>query len=331
LFHDETQFVAWLQAQASGRASTLRLGIGDDAAVVEGPPGWDYLLKTDMSIEDVHFTAALHPPLAVGHRALARPLSDIAAMGGRPRFALVALAVSKRAPHGWIKRLYAGIFTLARRFGVMVVGGDTAIVEGKTFIDVVVVGEVRRGRAIRRSGARPGDQVYVSGRLGLAELGLRVLGTQGGGQPGEWRRLKAAAVSAHLYPEPRSGLGRYLSGKRLASALIDVSDGLSTDLAHLCGASGVGARVWADRIPAPTLGSTRVAATQALELALHGGEDYELLFTVRPGKANRVPSRFRGIRINRIGEIEKTRRLLLIGADGKPAPLRPAGYDHFRK
>lgn len=252
-------------------------------------------------------------------------------MGGRPRFALVSLAASERATHVWIKRLYAGIFALATRFGVRVVGGDTAVVPGKTFIDVVAVGEVGRGGAIRRCGARPGDQVYVSGRLGLAALGLRLLGARGGRQPVEGLRLKAEAVYAHLYPEPRCGLGRYLSEKKLASALIDVSDGLSTDLAHLCRASGVGARVWADRIPAPMLGSSHVTTAEALDLALHGGEDYELLFTVPPGKAVQMPSRFRGLPISRIGEVEKLRRLLLIGPNGKPSRLRPAGYDHFRK
>jgi thiamine-monophosphate kinase len=322
MFRTESKFVSWLRAQAAGKAHGLKLGIGDDAAIVEVGRGQALILKADMSIENVHFTPGLHPPRSVGHRALARPLSDVAAMGGTARFALTSLALSRRATTAWLEEFYAGMLALAEGFGVTLVGGDTAVVAGETVVDVMVAAEVGRGREVRRSGARPGDQLYLSGRLGLSALGLRLL--RSGGRPSPYQ---ADAIRTHLYPEPRCALGRYLSRKRLASALIDVSDGLSTDLAHLCEASSVGARVWADLIPGPEVRG----APDRIDLALHGGEDYELLFTVPPRKAAQVPPRFRDLPLRRIGEIRRTKEVVLIRADGKETPLPARGYDHFAK
>ncbi len=354
MFRNENEFVRWLRGFVPRPAGRLKLGIGDDAALAEVSRGRELILTTDLSIEGVHFTRRLHPPRSVGHRALARSLSDIAAMGGIPRFALVSLAISRGSGRGWIEGLYAGIVALARRFSLSVIGGDTAVVRGSTIIDVVVVGEVPPGSALLRSGARPGDQLFVSGTLGLSALGLRLLKSRP-------RRLSTSAnraIQAHLSPEPRCALGRFLSERRLARALIDVSDGLSTDLSHLCEASGVGARVWANRIPVPKFPDARgqaprniekarpfdcslravsevepraVSDGDLLELALHGGEDYELLFTVPPRKAARVPARFRGVPLCCIGEIHRSKELLLIRPDGMESTLRPSGYDHFRK
>jgi thiamine-monophosphate kinase len=322
MFENEMAFVRWLQGQLRNSARGLRLGIGDDAALVEIPRGHDLILTTDMSLEDVHFRRGLQPARSIGHRALARSLSDIAAMGGRPRYALVSLAISKRATRAWIGNLYLGMLTLARRFGVAVVGGDTARVSGPTLLDVIVAGDVPRGRALLRSGAQPGDQVFVSGRLGYAALGLRLLMSP------PRRRLphRVEAIRAHLYPEPQCALGRFLSARRLASALMDLSDGLSTDLARLCEASGVGARLWANLLPGPSPQD----AEDCLRLALHGGEDYQLLFTVPPGKVSRIPARFGDVPLHRIGEIQKAKGQRLVGTDGKVQPLRPAGWDCFR-
>lgn len=322
-FRTETEFVAWLRHRTARRAPGLRLGIGDDAALVEVPPGQELILTTDMSIEGVHFTSRLHPPQAVGHRALARSLSDIAAMGGTPRYALISLAVSKHTNRAWIEGFFQGLLALAKRFGVAVIGGDTAVVRGASTIDVVVAGEVPRGRALRRSGARPGDQVYVSGRLGLAALGLRLL-------PSPARRRKPAemaAIRAHLFPQPQCALGRFLSEQGLATALMDVSDGLSIDLKRLCDASGVGACLFRDRIPSPPLPD----AADSLELALHGGEDYQLLFTVSPTKRSQIPRRFGRIPLHCIGEIQASRGIQLITPDGKTRTLEPRGYDHFAR
>ncbi|HLI30615.1 MAG TPA: thiamine-phosphate kinase [Terriglobia bacterium] len=326
-FRSEDEFVEWVRRCAQPRAGGLWVGIGDDTAVVLLRPGRRLLLTTDLSIEGVHFDSELHPAESVGHRALARSLSDIAAMGGTPRFALVSLALSSRVSRRWVERFYAGLFKLARRFGVEVVGGDTSRHIGKTLADVMVAGEASNGNILLRSGARAGDRLYVAGDLGAAALGLKRL------------RLKhrrnspaiQAAVRAHLYPEPQCELGRYLAAKKLASAAMDLSDGLSSDLRRLCVASGVGARICADRIPCvQSLPGETMRRTSALGLALHGGEDYSLLFTVPPSKLSRLPAVFRGVHLFEIGQVTASRAILLVSADGAEQPLAPGGYDHFR-
>ncbi len=320
-FRSEAEFIAWVRRQTAQKAPGLNLGIGDDAALVEVPSGQELILTTDMSIEGVHFTAALHPAPAVGHRALARSLSDIAAMGGTPRYALISLAMPERTTRVWMEGFFKGLQSLARRFGVAVIGGDTAVTRGPAMIDVMVAGEVPRGKALRRSGARPGDQIFVSGRLGLSALGLRLL-------PSRRRSTKPAqkaAIRAHLFPMPQCALGRLLSEKGWASALMDLSDGLSLDLARLCASSGVGARLFAERIPTSPL----TDKAEALQLALDGGEDYQLLFTVPPAKAAQIPNHFGRLPLHCIGEIRASRRLDLIAASGKRLTLEPHGYDHF--
>jgi thiamine-monophosphate kinase len=339
LFRNETQFVKWLRARAGAGPADVRVGIGDDAALVRPRRGFELILKADMSLEGVHFDARLHPATSVGHRALARPLSDVAAMGGTPRFALISLAFSRsrQLTSRWIEDFYRGLAHLARRYRVAIIGGDTAITSSQTFADVVVVGEIPSGAALLRSGARPSDEIFVSGRLGMSRLGLEALrwkqtakrragraGPPPGWQAGELSR----AIEVHLFPEPRVALGQFLVKNGLASAAIDVSDGLSTDLAHLAEASHVGARIWASLLPAP---QTAVGgAAEALRLALNGGEDYELLFTVPARLAARVPSAYRGVPLHRIGEIRPSADgLTLIREDGAEVPLEPGGFDHF--
>jgi thiamine-monophosphate kinase len=329
-FRNETEFIQWLLKRVPGKARGLRLGIGDDAALVEVGTGQGVILKSDMSLENVHFKRRLHPPRSVGHRALARPLSDVAAMGGTPRFALVSLALSRTMPQAWTKGFYAGLLELAARFGVTLVGGDVAVVSGPTLIDTVVTGEVAPGKELQRCGAKPGDQIFVSGELGLAALGLRVLRSKvrfsGACRPRSavWR---ARALQAQLYPEPQCELGRFLSAENLASAAIDLSDGLSTDLMHLCRASGVGAKVWEELLPLPQ--APTYPRWTLKKLAFHGGEDYQLLFTVPRGK--RPPAFFGDLALRRIGHIRRSREeVLLVARDGRPSLLRPAGYDHLR-
>jgi thiamine-monophosphate kinase len=322
-FRSESELITWLERRTRSRAPGVRLGIGDDAALVAVTPGQELILTTDMSIEGVHFTGRLHPPRAVGHRALARSLSDIAAMGGTPRYALISLAVSRHTSRAWIEGFFQGLLALARRFEVAVIGGDTAVVAGPTAVDAIVAGEVPRGRALRRSGARPGDLIFVSGRLGLAALGLRLLQSPAGRR----KQGAAAAIRAHLFPQPQCALGRFLSEHALASALMDISDGLSIDLKRLCDASGVGACLLSGRIPSPRLPD----AADALALALHGGEDYQLLFTVPPQKRPQIPPRFGKLPLHCIGEIQAPRRLHLLTPDGKSHPLEPQGYDHFAR
>jgi thiamine-monophosphate kinase len=338
LFRTENEFVQWLQALAAhahkhervrplSLEKGVKLGIGDDAALVAVQSGHELILTTDMSVEDVHFSRRLHPPEAVGHRALARSLSDVAAMGGVPRYMLVSLAISKEVRRDWVSGFYRGMLALGRRFGVRLVGGDTALVPGRTFIDVLVAGEVPRDKALRRSGARTGDQIFVSGRLGLSALGLRLLQSRRGSPRPPAKAAAREAVRVHLYPEPQCALGRFLSERRMASALMDLSDGLSTDLSRLCAASGVGARLWAAKIPGPKLPE----AADSLQLALHGGEDYQLLFTVPQRKVSRLPLKFQGRPLYHVGEIDASKAIKLAMPEGNVQTLEPAGWDCFRR
>jgi len=279
---------------APGRDSSLVLGIGDDCAIYRGA-GEDLLFTTDLLIEGVHFRRSTHRAEDVGWKCLARGLSDIAAMGGEPRFCLVSLAA---AGEDWIAGFYRGLLRLARRERTALAGGDLARA-GKVACDIVVCGAVPRGRALRRDGARAGDAIYVSGVLGGSALGLKTRAGQA------WKR--------HLRPEPRLSLGRLLRAKLHATSAMDLSDGLSIDLRRLCEASGLGAEIGMP--PAfPGAGAAD---------ALHGGEDYELLFTVPPRV--KVPDEFEGVRLTRIGRMRR----------GKPAvefdgrPLAPLGWDHF--
>jgi thiamine-monophosphate kinase len=342
MFGNETEFVRWLRAHVPERNPHLKLGIGDDAALARLPRGHELILTTDLSLEDVHFTTGLHPPHSIGHRALARSLSDVAAMGGTPRFALVSLALQRGTPRAWVEGFYEGLLALARTFKVSVIGGDTAVVPGPCMIDVIVAGEIPRRQALRRAGARPGDLLYVSGRLGLSALGLRLLRAAGGrrvtSRTERQRKARSEvsdassatvreAIQAHLYPKPQCALGRYLAARRLATAMIDLSDGFSTDLHRLCEASGVGARVQAEHLPQPDLNDPE----DSLQLALDGGEDYQLLFTVDPRRAGRLPRRFRGVPISLIGKITRGDAILLRRPPGREDTLRPGGFDHFHQ
>ena len=322
-FKSEADFISWVQRQTPPRSAGLTLGIGDDAALVAVPRGQELILTTDMSIEGVHFEPRFHPPQAVGHRALARSLSDIAAMGGTPRYALISLALSRDTGQLWLKRVYCGLFALARKFGVLVIGGDTAITKGPAMLDVIVTGEVPRHRALRRSGAKVGDLIFVSGRLGMAALGLRLL--QAAAPVREL--FEKAALRSHLFPQPQCALGQFLAEHRLASAMMDLSDGLSIDLRRLCDASDVGADLFADRIPTPALRD----CDDALKLALHGGEDYQLLFTVSAKNAARIPKHFGKTPLHCIGEIQTSKAINLVTPDGKTRALNPEGWDHFTR
>lgn len=307
----------------------IKAGIGDDAALFSPRAAHETILTCDWFLEDTHFVQRAHPPDAVGWKCLARALSDIAAMGGRPKCFLLSLALSQASTGPWLSGFLQALRRAAHIFRCPLVGGDTTR-SRSTLISITAIGEVRRARAVLRSTARPRDLVFVSGTLGLAALGLRIL------EAGVRRSSRDVALKKHLYPEPRLALGEWLSAQGLASAMIDVSDGLSTDLGRLCAASHVGARIEAARIPMPTVRQVRLPkghATQAnpLELALNGGDDYELLFTVRPRKAGLVPSSFRRIPLTQIGEITSGQKLQLALRDGRNVALRPRGWDPFRQ
>jgi len=336
-FRDEAQFVQWLRARWPERAPGFDLGIGDDAAVVSLARGRELVLTTDLSLDGIHFRSDLHPPRAIGHRALARAISDLAAMGARPRFALISVALARHTKRAWVSAFYDGLAGLARRLGVALIGGDTAIVEERTMADFVAVGDVERGRALRRAGARAGDRVYVSGRLGLAALGLEMLKSGALGIRNVRRagkrtaRNERAALMAHLYPEPRCGVGMYLAKRRLASAAIDVSDGFARDLGRLCEASSCGAVVRENRLPLAEVTAGGKRELDPLELGLHGGEDYELIFTVPRSRVARLPAAVEGVPVREVGEIRRKRGLTLVRADKQETPLEARGYDHFER
>lgn len=327
MFRSEKQMVEWLKRRRAPAGRGLLLGIGDDAALLRPPAaGTEWVLTTDLMVEDVHFLAHLEPARSVGHRALARGLSDVAAMGGRPRFALVSLALSGKAPSKWFREFHQGLQSLARRYNVTLVGGDTALSPRGTVVDTVLVGEVRSGFAVRRSGASPGDRIFVSGGVGLSAWGGKLIRSK----LRPVHRLQRAAVRSHLYPTPRCTLGERLALNRSASAMIDVSDGLALDLHRLCEASGVGARLGADSIPHPAPTGNLLQRHEALRLALEGGEDYELLFTVSPKKVRRLSAKPAGVALTEIGEITRGRKIEIV-QDGKTRSLASGGYDHFRR
>jgi thiamine-monophosphate kinase len=304
----------------------LRVGIGDDAAVIRPRAGSEWALTTDAFLENVHFLLRMHEPEVVGYKALARATSDLAAMGARPRYFLMSLALPPSCTGKWFDRFLKGMSGAARSFGLVLAGGDTTR-NPEAAINLTVIGEVIPGRTVLRSGARPGNMICVSGTLGEAELGLRLL-QQGLPVRRKWQGL----LQKHLHPQPQLALGAWLARNRKATAMIDTSDGLSTDLAHLCEASGVGAKLWAAKIPQVALPSDlKQIGLDPLRLALDGGEDYELLFTVPKRQARHLPRAVRGVSISIIGEVTRSKRILLMDDAGRTKTLRAQGWDPFRK
>jgi len=289
-------------------------GIGDDCAVLPMPRGHELLVTTDFSLEGIHFRREWHPADSVGHRCLARGLSDIAAMGGIPRSAFLSLALPADLPQRWVDDFLRGFLKLARQYSVPLSGGDTAQSPAGILADIIVVGSIPRGKALLRSGARPGDIIYVSGILGSSVATLQQLCSGNKPRPAQHPR--------HFYPDPRIVLGQYLRENKLATAMIDTSDGLSTDLHHICDESRVGAIIEAAALPTTD-------GDNALQFALHGGEDYELLFTAPPARANQIPAKIAGIPISRIGAITRARQVKLNSPEGRSQPLPAAGWQHF--
>jgi len=308
------------------QGNRLRLGIGDDAALFSPSPGHRTILTCDWFLEGTHFLRDKHPADAIGWKCLARALSDVAAIGGTPSCFLLSLALPDTLTGRWLNEFLGGLRKASRRFGCVLAGGDTTK-RKDILISVTVIGEVRTGRSVLRSGARAGDRIYVSGRLGEAERGLRLLR----GNPG-LARTQDPRLQKHLYPVPRLALGRWLAENRLATAMMDVSDGLSTDLPRLCAASKVGAHVETKLLPLAKIASTqRSKEFDPLQLALHGGDDYELLFTVSRRVEARIPRSFRGLILTPIGEITRKIGVRLVGETGRPEKWQQAGWDPFRR
>src|SRR5580658_1109119 len=292
-------------------SSRLKMGIGDDAAVISPASRTEWVLSCDTFLEDTHFRAKAHPPDSVGYKALSRATSDLAAMGATPRYFLLTLALPTTRTGPWLDAFLQGMARAARELEISVIGGDTTR-SHTVFISITVLGEIAPGRALTRSGARPGDIIYVSGSLGRAQLGLELV-LRGHAQD----RQHGALVQPHLYPKIRVELGSWLAAHRLATSAMDLSDGLSTDLARLCAASQVGAKIYASKVPnvvIPTLAARILGGHRLnpLQLALHGGEDYELLFTAPPRQAKKLNRAPGAAVLTPIGEITRSRELTLV-------------------
>jgi thiamine-monophosphate kinase len=328
----EVELVQAIRKVLSGDAPGLVVPVGDDAAVVE-PGDHHGLLTADMLVEGIHFEAGATSAHDLGHKAVAVNVSDVAAMGGSPRYGLACLAVSDRVEASWVMELYGGMREGADEYGMALVGGDTSRGE-RTVISVTVYGEVAKGRAVTRSGGRPGDRLAVTGALGASAGGLRLARTEGEHRRDllstDWGR---ALLAVHERPVARVGEGQSLA-QAGATAMIDLSDGLALDLWRLCRESAVGARVRLADVPvADGLDElSRAEPVEPLDLALHGGEDYELLAAL-PAEAagearHRLEERF-GTQLTEIGELTDGSELVAVDADGAEAPLQPKGWDHF--
>jgi len=286
--------IATIRRMAGGRAGGLRVSIGDDCAVWRPRAGQETIVTTDQLVEGVHYPVAEAPARALGARLVGRGLSDIAAMGGEPRLAFLNVAWPATLPEPWRLGFLRGFAAEARHWKTAWAGGDVSGTSGPAVASITVIGEAPAGKALLRSGARPGDVLYVSGRLGAAAL----------------RNMRRIT--------PRLPLGLALGRRNMATACMDLSDGLSTDLHHLCQESGVGALVEESRIP----------VASDLDHALHWGEDYELLFTARP--TTRIPARIAGVAVTCIGRCtQRASGVRIEDATGRRTPLEPRGWQHL--
>jgi thiamine-monophosphate kinase len=316
--------------------SSIVTGIGDDAAVFRSNAGKETVVSVDLLIEDIDFRRTTIPPYLLGHKALAVSLSDLAAMGSRPLSALISIGMPEDVwQTDFVDRMYDGWLDLANHYGVQLIGGDTSRAHEHIVIDSIAIGECTAGMAVKRTGGRPGDQIFVTGSLGAAAAGLRLI--ERGAHLAEQNLADEDSqkldhvLLRQLRPEPRVGWGIVLGEEQLATAMIDLSDGLSSDLNHLCEACKAGALIDASLLPI----DERVVelcgrrALDPLQLALHGGEDYELLFTVKPESVARLPRRVDGVEIKRIGELTNPEKGVKISEGTRTWDLKPGGWKHF--
>jgi thiamine-monophosphate kinase len=325
--------------------SSLVQGIGDDAAIFKSPAGSNVAISTDLLVEGIDFRRDTTRPELLGHKALAVSLSDIAAMGARPRWSLLSIGVPGEIwDSEFLDLFYSGFLELAARYGVTLIGGDISRTGNKILIDSIVIGETPNRGAVFRSGAEPGDQIFVTGFLGDAAAGLRLIERGArlplrtteqpmnlGVESDEHHPLEYLLLR-QLRPDPRVGWGLLLGEQQLATAMIDISDGLSSDLNHLCTESKVGALIDAAVIPIEPL-VTELSGRRALDplmLALHGGEDFELLFTLKPEMVSRLPKRVDGVSLTRIGEIKDAASGICISEGSRTWTLEPGGWEHFK-
>jgi thiamine-monophosphate kinase len=326
----ENRIVRLLQDRYPGRKPAVKKGIGDDAAIVRPAGSGEYwVITSDLLLEGIDFHLEWTNPRQLGRKSIAVNLSDLAAMGARPRFFTVSLAIPPRISERWILDFYEGLTEPSRSKGAQLIGGDLSHSEGGVFISITALGESRNRKILCRSGGRAGDLLYVTGILGRSAAGLELLQA---GRTHLRSGPQKEAVRAHHLPEPRCEEGLWLAECGMVRCMMDLSDGLSVDLPRMCAASGVGAEIQAASLP--VFAESRRWNCDPVELALHGGEDYELLFAVPSSKASLLeesfPSKFP--KISRIGKL--TRNLgdvWLTGTGSGRRRLLEHGYDHFRR
>jgi len=326
----EFGFIERIRKTLKEDGSSVVLGVGDDAAILRPTAGQELIFTTDMLVEGKHFDLKTITPWQLGAKTMAVNVSDCAAMGAKPTAVVVSLGVPKDFPVKDLEAFYDGMKGWGESYGARIVGGDT-VGSDQFVVNVALIGEVEKGRALRRSGAKAGEALFVTGTLGDSAAGLHSL------QHPDPKGKDAATllVKRHLTPTPRFNVGRYLSSKRLASSAIDVSDGLSSEIHHLCEGSGIGAEIHEEALP---LSDSLLHYCEAKDLdplgfALDGGEDYELLFTVpltRISEAVRNLPGETGTSVRSIGRmVPKAKGVTLITRKGQRVPLKPKGFDHF--
>ncbi len=337
---NEFDFIRRIRADAEkrGNASGLLRGIGDDAAIIRQITGRETVVTTDLLVEDVDFHRNTTQPFLLGHKALAVSLSDIAAMGARPLWALLSIGLPQDIwDSDFLDGLYEGFFALADRYDVRLIGGDLSRTSERIVIDSMVIGECASGHAVLRSGAKPGDIIFVTGSLGGSAAGLRLIEQGVRLEKQHAGDLESHSLQEfllrHLRPEPRVGWGLVLGQEGLATTMIDISDGLSSDLHHLCNESKVGAFIESERIPVDRL-VVELCGRRALDpllLALHGGEDFELLFTVFPQNVTHLPKKIDGVAVSYLGVIKEASDGVRIAEGSRVWDLEPGGWQHFKK
>jgi len=328
----EREIIHLIRRQSQKDTAGLTTGIGDDCAVFGSSGSSRWLITTDTLVDSIHFDRSFHPAGLLGRKCVGVSLSDIAAMGGKPRFILVSLNMPPKIKAKWLKEWFGGVAEISNEFNCCLIGGDT--VQAKELsITVTAIGEPGPGGIIYRSGAREHDTVYVSGHLGNSAAGLLLL------QKRKWnsRRKKwADFVNAHLNPTPQVDLGQQLALSGFVTSMQDISDGLATDLSHICFESGVGAILSQISLPQhPKLAdAANYLQCDHLDLQLFHGEDYQLVFTVRQGREKQVESMIAGtlnLAIHPVGRIKKGSGVMLQRTDGKLADISYKGYEHSMK
>ena len=311
------------------QGSGVVTGIGDDAAVTALTPGMQLLTSTDMLLEDVHFRRRWHDPYRLGRKSLAVNISDIAAMGGIPRWALLSLAIPADVSLDFLDLFTAGFLSLAEEQGVSLVGGDTCASRSGLVISVTIMGEQFPKQILRRSGARPGDEIWVTGTLGDAAAGLKLLERQ----PPLYGDEEKVLVARLLDPAPRTAAGRALATSGLVTAMIDVSDGVLSDFGHIAELSKVGGTIQLGRIPLSNafLADSRSSLSALQPLALSGGEDYELCFTAPPDHREKIDYLMKkcGVQVTPVGIVTNSKEVVVVNPDGSRYDVPNCGFNHF--